>query len=506
MSHTRKIFRNSVSSLANKLVTIALSFISRKLFLMFLTEELLGLNSLFSDLLGLLNLADMGLAIAVQFNLFKPIAEKDYDKIGRILNATSRIYNLIGTGIILAGIGLSFFIQYFIKENPYELSFLRVVFIINVVSNAATYFFVHKRIFMQACEDLHISYTVDTVVNLVCSVLRIVTIAVFKNYYAFVLVTALQAVISNVVLAIACDKRHPYLQKIKGFTKEEMQPLLGSIKELLPNKISAYIFSCTDNTILSLFIGLSSITMYTNYNSIVLQFFTMAAMFSGIIKVSLGNVIQERKNKEDHILFLKAYQLFQFFYSSFCTVALFCLLDDFVALWYGEKFLVGLAVVVILTLDFYLHSMYQPLSAMLEVLGEFKALKWQEIAAMILNIVVSVGLVVPFGIAGPVLGTLAVDLLTTIFRLHTILYKNYREWFKDYLRTYIMYALVFLAQYVALYAAFALVPLERSLWLFLAKGVTCFVVVIGSNLLLFHRKPEFVYLKDRALQLLKRKG
>ena len=121
MSHTRKIFRNSISSLANKLATILLSFISRKLFLMFLTEELLGLNSLFSDLLGLLNLADMGLAIAVQYNLFKPIAEKDHEKIGRILNATNRIYNVIGSGIIVAGLILSFFIQYFIKENPYEL-------------------------------------------------------------------------------------------------------------------------------------------------------------------------------------------------------------------------------------------------------------------------------------------------------------------------------------------------------------------------------------------------
>lgn len=504
MSHSSKIFRNSVFSIANKIVTILLAFVSRKLFIMFLSEELLGLNSLFADLLGLLNLADMGLGVAVQFDLYKPIAEKNEEKIGRILNAAKRIYNVVGIAMIASGIILSFFIQHLIKENPYSLDFLRIVFVINVISSASSYFFVHKRLYMQACEDMHITYLVDTVVNIAGSVLRLVAIAAFKNYYVFVLLSALQAVVSNFLVGYYCDKRHPYLREVKGFTKEEMTPLFRNIKELVPNKISSYVFSNTDNTIISAFIGLSSVTLFTNYTSIVLQLFTLAAMLSGVVRSSFGNVLQETSDKDRHMLFLKSYQMLQFLYSAFCGVALFCLLDDFVALWYGEKYVVSLVFVIILTLDFFLHSMYQPLSTMLEVLGEFRALKRQEIFAMIVNLVVSIGLVFPFGIIGPIFGTFVVDVFTTGFRLHTIMYKNYRPYFREYAKKYAVYTALFLVEYVSVYLLCCVLPLPRSITSFLIKGIICFVIVMGVNVVVFWKTEELSYLKDRLLRLVKR--
>ena len=108
MTHSQKIFRNTIFSFGNKIFTIIIGFVTRKVFIMYLSTELLGLNSLFADLLGLLNLADMGLAIAVQFNLYKPLAEGDNEKVGRILNASKRIYNVIGIGMIVAGIILHY--------------------------------------------------------------------------------------------------------------------------------------------------------------------------------------------------------------------------------------------------------------------------------------------------------------------------------------------------------------------------------------------------------------
>lgn len=504
MSHSRKIFRNSVYSMANKLIVIVLSFVSRKLFIMFLTEELLGLSSLFTDLLGLLNLADMGLGIAVQYDLYKPIAEKNEEKIGRILNAAKRIYNIVGISMIVAGMILSFFIQHLIKENPYSLNFLRIVFIINVISSASSYFFVHKRLYLQACEDLHVTYTVDTAVNIVGSVLRIGAIVLFRNYFVYVFMTAMQSVVANFLVGYYCDKRHPYLKSIKGYTKEETAPIFRNIKELVPNKLSSYVFSNTDNTIISAFIGLSSVTLFTNYNSIVLQFFTMAAMLASVVRASFGNVLQETSDKNSHMLFLKSYQLLQFFYSSFCAVALFCLLDDFVFLWYGEKFVAPLAFVIILTLDFFLHSMYQPLSIMLEVLGEFRALKRQEIFAMIVNIVVSVGLIFPFGIIGPIFGTFVVDIFTTAFRLHTIIYKNYRPFLAEYLKKYVGYILLFIAEYACAYLLCAVLPLPRTFGTFVIEGLLCFALVMGINVVVFWKTEEFSYLKDRLLRMGKR--
>lgn len=501
MSHSSKIIRNSVFSILNKVVTILLAFVSRKLFIMFLTEELLGLNSLFADLLGLLNLADMGLGVAVQFDLYKPIAEKNYEKIGKILNATKRIYNIVGIGMIVAGVILSFFIKFLIKENPYSVGFLQVVFIINVISSAASYFFVHKRIYLQACEELHLMYIIDTIVNILGSVLRIVAIAIFKNYYVFVILSAVQVVASNFVVSYFCDKKHKYLKGIKGFGKEETGPLIANIKELIPNKISAYVFSNTDNTIISAFLGLSSVTLFTNYNSIVLQLFTLATMFAGIIRAAFGNILQETDDKQRHMFLLKSYQIFQFIYSSFCAVELLLLLDDFVLLWYGEKFVAPFAFVVILVLDFFLHSMYQPLSIMLEVLGEFRSLKRQEIFSMIVNIVVSIGLIFPFGIIGPIMGTFVVDICTTVFRMYSVIYKYYREYLWDYIKRYTLYTVLFLAELVGVYGLFNWIDLTPSIPVFLIKGSVCAVIIAVTSLLLFWRNEEFKYLKERLIHL-----
>ena len=506
MTHSKKIFRNSLFSIANKLVVIVLGFLTRKAFIMYLSEELLGLNSLFGDLLGLLNLADMGLGIAVQFNLYKPIAEDDREKIGRILNAAKRIYNVVGLCMIAVGIVLSFFIQFLIRENPYPTDFLRIVFFLNILSSASSYFFVHKRLFLQASENLHLADTVDMVINLIMSVLRVLSLVLFRNYYVFVLLSVIQAFLSNAMVSVVCHKYYPYLNKVKGYTKDEIRPLFANIRQLIPNKISAYIYSNTDNTIISVALGLSGVTFYTNYNSISLQLFLLTAIIANVVRAAFGNALQEEHAKDRHIHFLKSYQQLQFFYAAFCSVSFVCVANDFVGMWYGEKFVASYAFIIVLAFDLFVHCMYQPLSMMLEVLGEFRALKWQEIFAMILNLSISVSLVFPFGVIGPVIGTLAVDLCTVCFRIYTVLYKHYREFLKDYLRQFLLYGVVFFAEFFGLFLLCAWIPLSASIFSFLLKGVICFVTTTVVNLLVFRKTEEFAFLKQRLLQLGKKEG
>lgn len=504
MTHSQKIFRNTLFSVGSKVLTIVIGFVTRKVFIMYLSAELLGLNSLFADLLGLLNLADMGLAIAVQFNLYKPLADGDHKKVGQILNASKHIYNVIGIGMIVVGVILSFFIQFLIKENPYDLGFLRLVFVINVLSNASTYFYVHKRIFVQVTENLHISNVIDSVMQIVCSVLKIIVVVVWGNYVAFVLIGAIQAFVSNYMHSVICDKKYPYLKEVKGYTQDDMKPLLANIKELVPNKISSFIYSNTDSTILSTFLGLTTVAIYANYNGIALQLFTMTAMIASIMKVSFGNMMQRTDAGQNQMFFLNAYQLLQFFYASFCGVSLFCLLDEFVKVWYGEEFVAPLAFVILLTLDFYVHCMYQPLSMMIEVLGEFKSLKRQEIVAMILNIVISLTLVVPFGIIGPVIGTLVVDICTTFFRIYSVLYKYYRTQLKQYVSRYIIYTLIFGIEYVVVYLVCQIIPMEASFVSLIVKGLICVIAVVPVNLIIFSKFKEFEYLKERLLGVIKK--
>lgn len=497
MSHSKKIFKNSFFSLFSKIVTICIGFITRKVFISFLSAELLGLNSLFTDLLGLLNLADLGFGVALQFNLYKFIAQNNKEKIARLLNAAKRLYNIAGMAMIVAGIGVSFFVQYLIKDNPYPIDFIRVVFIITVLSSASSYFFVHKRLFMQACEEIHITDIIDIISNVVCSILKIVVIVVFKNYYIYLIIGVLQSIASNFMVSYLCDKRYAYLKEIKGYTKAEMNALMENIKDLVPSKISNYIFFNTDNTIISSFLGLASVTLYTNYSSIVAQIYLITVMIAGVMKVSFGNLLQENSDKSRQMHFLNSYQMLEFFYSSFCATALLCLLNTFVGFWYGEEFVLPMIIVFLLTIDFYIHSMYQPLSMMIEVLGEFEELKKQDIFTMITNIVVSIGLIFKFGLVGPIVGTLVVDIIVTFFRVNTVVKKHYAPYLKDYVKKMMIYVGIFAVEYVVTYCICDKIIISSAIIAIIVKGIICFAVTFGLNIVLLSKTDEFYYLKSK---------
>lgn len=497
MAHSKKIMKNSIYSLSYKLLTIFLSFLIRKLFIEFMGVELLGLNSLFADLLSLLNLADMGLGMALQYNLYKPLADKDNKKISSLLNAAKKIYNAVGISIIFAGCIMCCFIQYLIKDNPYSLDFLRIVFLINVVSNASTYFFVHKRLFMQTVEDIYLTNIVDGIVCILSSIAKLVVIIFMKNYYVYVGIGVIQTIVSNVIVNYMCNKKYSYLSNSKKYNSEDMKLLICNLKELIPNRVGFFIFNNTDSTIISAIMGLTMVTYYTNYFTITYQIFWIAVIIANVVKVSFGNVMQEDEESERHISLLESYQFLQFLFSSVCGVLLICLLDDFVSVWYGREFVLSLPFVIILTLDFFVHSMYQPLSIMVEVIGEFKVLKNQQLICMVLNILLSIGLIFPFGLIGPIIGTIVVDIITFCFRIHTVIYTHYNKYFKEYINKIIKYIVVFIGQYILIYNFSKCIEIGNEYINIFIKAIVVGSITLLLDVLLFYKTEEYQYIKDR---------
>ena len=147
---------NSLIGFSFKILMLIIGFVSRKIFIIYLGEEVLGLNSLYVNLLDLLNLADLGIGVAVQYQLYGPLVEKNYEKQSRIIKEKKSIYNKIGFMILLSGAVLSVFIEFLIKESTYSVNFIRASFMISVTGVALGYFFVHKRLYLQANEDFGI--------------------------------------------------------------------------------------------------------------------------------------------------------------------------------------------------------------------------------------------------------------------------------------------------------------------------------------------------------------
>lgn len=143
-----KIIKNVVFSVSSRIIYLVLGFVSRKVFIMYLGKDMLGLSSLFSDILNCLNLAELGIGLAIQYNLYQPIADQNESKIIDIINIIRKFYNLISFGLIVMGLLISNNLEFFIKNNTFDKGFLRVAFMLQVLCISSTYFMSHRRLFL----------------------------------------------------------------------------------------------------------------------------------------------------------------------------------------------------------------------------------------------------------------------------------------------------------------------------------------------------------------------
>ena len=489
--HGKKVAINSIAGIIYKIVILLMGFISRKLFIVYMGRDLLGLNSLFTDLLSFLNLADLGIGVSVQFSLYKPIAENDEQKILSIVCMAKKVFDAIGIIITLVGFGLTFFLNYFIAENPYTDSFLRIVFFMNVLSISLTYFVAHKKIFLQAKEEIYIINIIDTLTQVIGTVLKILIIVVLKNYYFYVAVSIVSVIISNICIEIICDKRYNFLNEKIKVKKSDKKGLINGLKDVIPLKIGTYLYSSTDNVVISTFLGLKDVAIYSNYlliTNAVMQFFYMIAE---AFKVSVGNIFYEEQDKDRIIDYFNGYLLLQFLLSSFSVVSLWCLITPFVVMFFGKEYEMASSIVAVLLFDMFVHSMYQPLSMMFGALGKFKEDKNITLGIDVVNIIVSVILVKKIGLLGPVVGTLISNILTWYFRCYQIVYKAFAMDVKKFVGKIACYFLLAVFEVIISFYLCRTFFDTNTIYNFVGRILICLIVPNTVNCLCWYKTKDF---------------
>ena len=135
LDKTKNAKKGIISGVVNKVITLLIPFIVRTIFIRVIGIEYAGLNSLFTSILQVLNLAELGFASAVVYSMYKPIAERDDSTICALLNFYRRVYKIVGLVVLGAGILSLPFIKYFINGNPPEDINLYVVYLVFLFNN-----------------------------------------------------------------------------------------------------------------------------------------------------------------------------------------------------------------------------------------------------------------------------------------------------------------------------------------------------------------------------------
>lgn len=483
--------KNSIIGLASQVITTLLKFLLRSIFIQYLGVELLGINSTLVSVLNTLSLAELGFHTAVVFRLYAPLKENDEDRINSIVTIFSIVYKAIGIFFIVAGIVCIPLLKFIIKGI--DVTFEVYVYFLLLVANSATsYFLAYKRTILYADKKDYYSKIIDSVTNIVFTILKIAIIILFRNYVLYLLINILQTVVSNLIVHFYCSKLYPYLEKVK-FSKDTFKIIMNDVKNVFASKIAGFVYTSTDNLLISMFIGTVQVGYFVNYTTITTSLKTIINSALNPITPIIGNMLTDKDNKKsENVLF--QYTFIRYLLAVMILVPFIVVVQDFISFWVNDEFLLDISIVILLSIDLYIFLIHNVFLDYINGSGLFKEEKYIEIGSALINIAVSIALVFNFGIAGILIGTVITQIYCWITRSLLTYKKCFESTKKMYLHYWmknLIYIMVISLQCIVLYFIHnALLAGLSPLLRFIFGAVISEIFVIASTFIIFYRTKE----------------
>lgn len=506
MSRTKNATRNIIAGLGNKLVHLGFPFIIRAIIIQTLGSEYLGLSSLFTSILQVLNLAELGFSNAVIYNMYKPVAEKDTKTICALLNLYKKIYRIIGFVVLIVGLALMPFLPNLIKGNVPADTNLYLLYLIYLLNTASTYFlFAYKSALVNAHQRNDIVSNAHTATSLIQFIAQIIVLLVFKNYYLYIIVQCVTSILNNIAVALIAKKKYPEYICKGEVSKEQKKDIRKKVTGLMIQRICSTTRNSLDSIFISAMIGLTAVAMYSNYYTIMSGVLGIMSILTSSITSSVGNSItteSEEKNYRD----MNKFNFIYMWLSGWLTVCLFCLYQPFMQLWMGAENMFPMSVVILFCLYFYSLKMGDIRAMYSDAKGLWYENRFRAIAESVANIILNLILGYFFGVHGIILGTLISLLIINFGYGSQILFKHYftHQKMSEYFLRHGFYALLTANVCAIAYLVCLMVKTGGVIELIL-KGAICLILPNLLYFIIYHRTNSFKDATKFVKRILKRK-
>ena len=499
-SRTTNSIRNSIIGAISQGCGIILNFVTRLFFVKYLNAEYLGVNGLFSNILTVLSLAELGVGTAIIYSLYKPVAEKEEKKIAALLNFYKTAYLIIGLFITVIGIALTPFLNLIIKDTP-DIPELSVIYLLFLANTSCSYFFAYRRSIFSADQREYILSTYKLLFTILKAVGQCMVLILSKNFMLYLSIQIICTIAENLLVYYKSNKYYPFLKKYKKvkLSKKSITKIAIDIKSLMIYKIGSTALDGTDNIILSAFVGVVWVGKLSNYTLIVTSINMLATQVVSALTASIGNFIAtEKKSRYEDLLFKVLFASFIIFGFSF--VCLNCLLTPFVELVFGIQYCLGFAEVFVVSLNFYIFGMMNCVWTFRTTMGLFEHGKYRPIVSAIINIIVSIALAKEIGLLGVLVGTTITRVVTNVWFDPYVVYKygiEEKPW--KYYGKWMEYLSIALISIGLCEGIFRLIP-SVSIYTFILRCIICVVVFGGLLIIITSRQEEFKYIKGVVLE------
>lgn len=413
---TGKLVKNATLGILFRILTIVFTFVNRTLFIHVLGEQYLGINGLYSSILSVLSLADLGVNSVLMFFLYEPLAHKDEKKLSTLIVYFRKVYYVIAGSVFVVGVCLIPFLPYLVKGSDLTNTELVLYYALFLINTCCSYLAVYKSTMLIADQYAYIVNTVSFAFTVIQSMLQIGVLYVTRNYTFYLIVVIGCTLGNNVLLTIISDKRYPFLNSVvpDKDVGDLRKKILSNIKSVFLYRVGGTIMNSTDNILISVLIGTTVVGFYSNYSLIITNLNTLLMSFSQAMMTSLGNYGVDADVEKKELVFRTSMIIYAGI-AAFATSCIVCMMNDFMMAWLkNEHYLLSDAFVWVLGFKLFVDIITSPNWMFRESAGLFKEVRLIMFLAAVVNLILSIVLAKPCGLAGIIIAT-SISKIVTLF-------------------------------------------------------------------------------------------
>lgn len=497
---TKRVLLNLITDVFPMLIVSVLGIFKFKLFVQILGQEVQGMYQLFTQIMFYIAIVDGGLGSAVLHALYQPNTTDDTEEMNAILSGALRIFSLLGILVYGIAFAVSFFVPYFIKNCPFDHTYVVITFLLFATSSVISYFFLPYNCLLEVKERKYIYNSVYQIGQIVQSVLEIILLLLGVDFFVILLMHSVVKLVVYSAVAIICKRKFP---KYNFHNKKKNYNFKHQVRHLMFHKINGLVGSNVDVLIVTRFLGLTATNIYSTYNYIINMMKQIIEKIYSSTLAILGNILT--KDKEQAYDLFRELNSLMFFIGTAVCVPLVLAIDHFIRIWYENMIQTDRLIAYAFCGVLFLAVIKIAITVFVNAAGLFEQTKKCAITDTIVNLVLSLVLVKYLGIAGVIFATcisvfIAEYIMKTVVIHKEIFHISSKSYFLNNLKFWFVAAVdLIIGNMIVSY-----MTLGNILVWFVYFFV--FTVINGIVLLLVYWLLKETLFFRRVIYLVKRKG
>jgi len=500
MSRVYNAKRNVFIGVFCKIALMVLAFILRTTFIRLLGAEYTGVSSLFTNILSVLSLAELGIGNISTFYLYKYLVIDDKSSIEGLITYFKKMYRWIMVTIFALGVLLIPFLHFFIKTTV-EKRELFFIYILYLISSVCSYLFEYRVQIIRADQKeyyINISAFVSTILTYVFQILVLVA---FRNFSLYLIIQIILTFGNRCYLNGVVNKHYPFLRNKSNeapINVFDYKKVKYDIVASFFGKLAGVLLNQTDSIIISVMFSTYIVGLYSNYYLIIAYLLNFIGVVYSSVIASYGNLLAENRENNNIKIIFDATNLAFWLISTICILFYSCLIQDFIPIWIGKQYLMGKDIIIAICFSFLVSTIYNPILIFRNTLGIFRKGLKERLFAVLWNVILSIILGYYFGVSGIIIATPIAKILSFFPKDVQLVYSEMQWNIVDYIKKTLIYFVQFLLILMSTYIITYKMHIEGAFSMMVKVFVGGMLFVLISYLMNRNTK-EYQYIKIKML-------